>query len=226
MIECRGLTAVVPSVLLPLYSIIGTFALKGVSRENGCWPRAPVPLLMLEEAHQGKNFQYLSSTCLVYSFGENNWEKGQKMVRKSLLCIVCMVWRFSRVCRSKKKKNTTSLKAFLWLRINLVVHHSSSQAFIKVWVFLMSCKLEIIQCWSINMDCQFVMACHSVQTDKLLCCRSGYQIKQIERVINCKRWKKKSITVVWKHQMIHAFLFTQLLYSFLHLHALLSNHPN
>lgn len=36
MIECRGPTAVVLSVLLPLYSIIGTFGLKGVSRENGC----------------------------------------------------------------------------------------------------------------------------------------------------------------------------------------------
>lgn len=35
MIECRGPIAVVPSVLLPLYSIIDTFTLKGVSRENG-----------------------------------------------------------------------------------------------------------------------------------------------------------------------------------------------
>lgn len=34
MIECRRPTAVVPSVLLPLYSIIGTFTLKGVSGEK------------------------------------------------------------------------------------------------------------------------------------------------------------------------------------------------
>lgn len=51
---------------------------------------------------------------------------------------------------------------------------------------LMSCKVEIIQSWSVSMDCQFVMARHSVQTDKLLCCHSCYQMKQIVRVINCK----------------------------------------
>lgn len=34
MIECRRPTAVLPFVLLPLYSIIGTFILKAVFREN------------------------------------------------------------------------------------------------------------------------------------------------------------------------------------------------
>lgn len=46
MIECRGTTTVIPSVLLPLYSIIGTFTLKGLSGEKGCWPCAPVLFLM------------------------------------------------------------------------------------------------------------------------------------------------------------------------------------
>lgn len=50
----------------------------------------------------------------------------------------------------------------------------------------MSCKLEIIQSRSITMKCQSIMACHSVQTDKLLCCQSGHQIKQTVSLINRK----------------------------------------
>ena len=42
------------------------------------------------------------------------------------------------------------------------------------------------------MECQSVMACHSVQTDKLLCCQSGYQIKQIVRVIDDKQENEKN----------------------------------
>lgn len=57
-------------------------------------------------------------------------------------------------------------------------HHIPFQAFIIVWVFLMSGELEIIQSWSINIECQSVMACHSLQTDKLLYCQSGHQINK------------------------------------------------
>lgn len=42
MIECGEPIAVLPSVSLPLYSIIGSFTLKGVSRESRYWPCAPV----------------------------------------------------------------------------------------------------------------------------------------------------------------------------------------
>lgn len=70
-------------------------------------------------------------------------------------------------------------------------HHVPFQAFIIVWVFLMSGELEIIQSWSVNMECQSVMACHSVQTDKLLCCQSGHQIKQTVRLINGKQGDEK-----------------------------------
>lgn len=37
------------------------------------------------------------------------------------------------------------------------------------------------------MECQSIMACHSVQTDKLLCCQSGHQIKQIVSVLDRKQ---------------------------------------
>lgn len=63
-------------------------------------------------------------------------------------------------------------------------HHVPFQAFIIVWVFSMSGELEIIQRWGVNMECQSVMACHSVQTHKLRFCQSGHQIKQSVRVIN------------------------------------------
>lgn len=70
-------------------------------------------------------------------------------------------------------------------------HHVPFQAFINAWVFSMSAELEIIQSRSVNMECQSVMACHSEQTDKLLCCQSGHQIKQIVRVINGKQENEK-----------------------------------
>lgn len=88
-------------------------------------------------------------------------------------------------------------------------HHVTFQACIIVWVFLMSGELEIIQSWIVNMKCQSVMACHSVQTDKLLCCQSGRQIKQIVRVINGKQKDEKTpylITMPQMHQMIDVFL--------------------
>lgn len=98
----------------------------------------------------------------------------------------------------------------------------------------MSGELEIIQSLSVNMECQSVMACHSVQTDKLLCCQSDHQIKHIVGVINAEqgeRWGKKSpcsINMAWMHHMLDAFYFfcTQLRYSCPHLHAMLLNHPN
>lgn len=55
----------------------------------------------------------------------------------------------------------------------------------------MSGELEIIQSWNVNTDCQSCTARHSAQTDKLLCCRSGHQLKQTARVINDKREDEK-----------------------------------
>lgn len=73
----------------------------------------------------------------------------------------------------------------------------------------MSGELEIIQRCSINMDWQSSMACHSVQTDKLLCCQSSHQLKQIARVTNDKQEGEKIspyfITMGCIHQMADAF---------------------
>lgn len=113
---------------------------------------------------------------------------------------------------SHSKPATASLKASLWLRINRVFLHLPFQAFIIVWVFLMSGELEIILSWNVNVECQSVMACHSVQTDKLLCCQSGHQIKQIVRLINGKQEDEKKqqlfIIMPWIHQMEDAFFAT------------------
>lgn len=64
-------------------------------------------------------------------------------------------------------------------------HHFPFQAVIVVWVFLMGGEPQ---------HGMSIMACHSVQSDKLLCCQSGQQIKQIVRVVNGKQeYKKKSL---------------------------------
>ena len=109
-------------------------------------------------------------------------------------------------------------------------HHVPFQALIIVWVFLMSGELEIIQSQSVNMECQSVMACHSVQTDKLLCCQSGYQIKQIVRVIDDKQENEKNNSPFHHYGMNtsngRCIFCNQLLYNYPHLHAMLLNQPN
>lgn len=135
--------------------------------------------------------------------------------------------RHGRLSIHIKKRLLHPFKASLRL-----FRHIPSQAFIIVGVFLMSVELEIIQSCSINMDWQSCMACHSVQTDKLLCCQSGHQLKQIARVTNDKQEDEKIrpvfITMGWIYQMADAFFFfcTQLLYNHPHLHAMLLNRPN
>lgn len=73
----------------------------------------------------------------------------------------------------------------------------------------MSGELEIIQSCSINMDWQSSMACQSVQTDKLLCCQSRYQLTQIVGVTSDKQEDEKIspyfITMGWIHQKADAF---------------------
>lgn len=73
----------------------------------------------------------------------------------------------------------------------------------------MSGELEIIQSWSVNTNCQSVKACHSVQTDELLCCHSGHQIKHIVWVINGQQEDEKNQSlsphVACTRQMIDAF---------------------
>lgn len=187
MIECRGPTAVVPSVLLPLYSIIGTFALKGVSRENGCWPCAPVLPLDAGGGSQTREcaVPVLDLFGLLIRIRIEN--KDKTFVQTDSLWIYKLGGEgFFGVCKSPRIKKLLRGDS-LWLRINLVFHHVSPPAFIMVWVFLMSYRLEINQSWSITVERQSVMACHSVQTDKLLCCQSSHQIKQTVIVINGKQ---------------------------------------
>lgn len=97
----------------------------------------------------------------------------------------------------------------------------------------MSGELEIIQRCSINMDWQSYMACHSVQTDKLLCCQSSHQLKQIARVSYNKQEDEKIspyfITIgciLYIKWLMHFFFCTKRLYNYPYLHAMLLNHPN
>lgn len=75
-------------------------------------------------------------------------------------------------------------------------HHIPFQDFIIVWVYLMNWLTGNYPELVCQHGCRSVMARHSSQTDKLLCCQSDHQTKQIVKVINGK--KKFPISSVWR----------------------------
>lgn len=101
-------------------------------------------------------------------------------------------------------------------------HHIPFQDFIIVWVYLMNWLTGNYPELVCQHGCRSVMARHSSQTDKLLCCQSDHQTKQIVKVINGKKYIKYITT----SNAGCIFFSTQLLYNYPHLHAMLLNHPN